>query len=770
MASKPGTCSLIVDTSGGTGKLDVEVLPEPNRSNSDRPGSTSLQIKPIYVRLSDSPDLKRDVNGQIAGFTQQIADWLAVQNPGFTVRVDLHDGVPDVQHVELPVTTAEMLKMWNLDVGPLMPLLRDAGLDTSGWPATIQRADEIQPSKLKQIYVGLVEGPRGQYNSPLSTTEGGCGISSNNPFMLFFTEELDGSPCWYMENLDYRGPSDEDWLAWDLIPRMFDAFRGHPGCDKIISEQYSIPYDQRDVFKVPETDVTRHLVAGRKPPYELDPSRSFYFGISSGEKAGDPCHDIAFSHFWTDIAYDEARPEDPPERTATDRPDDLSEPQVRLYYVLPADSPDRRWDIDGTLDRAVKTANEWLYGQGGHQVRFDLHKGELDIGFVRLDEFESDLWMDPSDPNRRCTDACPEPLWIHRRLDQLGVLTPGKIPVIVYGGGVAPTIRSSGFGCAVAYGFNNILYGGFVTPAIRSFMSGRAGCFAGLNATVPETDNSLGLVVIHEVLHVLGAVDPSAPDENGSEHLTDPFDLMGASLGPIRLDPDRRNYWAHGREDLIDVTRSPFLDPSPPPWSPVASSSLSEPPWWQSAVPQNVKQSWVPMTDSGRAALARRPGEPLPQVLNSPQNSDSSTSFTTTLPPLTLPPTSVGATLPRGNLTQEQMTLAATLNTAFDSDQRVTASNRAFSIFGGDLILPAIDRVIRRLDGIPDFNFILTSNPITISCPVDMDKCITANVRLVVMQQDVGIELNPIWVRDQDRWRLLRSSFCFFADMLSVPC
>lgn len=756
-----GSCSVIIDSAGGTGQLDVEVSPRPTRSDDDRPGSTALHLKPIYVRLSDSPDLERDVNGEIAGFVQQIADWLAVQNPGFTIRVDLHEGVPDVQHVELPITTGEMLERWDLDIGPLMPLLREAGLDDSGWPTSIQRPHEISPSKMKQIYVGLVEGPRGQYNSPLSTTDGGCGISSNNPFMLFFTEELDGSPCWYMENLSYQGPDDEYWLAWDLIPRMFDTFRGHPGCDRTINEQYSIPYDQRDVFKVPETDLIRQLVIGREPPFELDPSRSFYFGISEGEKAGDPCHDIAFSHFWTDVAYDEVRHDALEERTSADRPDDVAGPQVRVYYVLPADGPDRMWDLDGTLDRAVKTANEWLFAKGDHHVRFDLHDGELDVGFVRLPEYEGDLWMDPSNPSLRCTKACPEPPWIHQRLDQLGVLSPNKIPVIVYGGGIAPTIRVSGIGCAMAYGFDNVLYGAFVSPAVRTFMSGWAGCLGGMEATLPESENSLGLVIIHEILHVIGAVDQAAPDENGTKHLVDPYDLMGASLGPIRLDPERRNYWAHGRSDIVDVTRHPLIVPSPPPWSPIASSTSVAGPWWQSAVPQRIRNSWSP---SGGGQLAEG-------AADESRNSDvSDSTTTTTLPPLTLPPSSPGATLPRGNLTQEQISLAGTLNTSFDTDAKVTSSNRAFSIFGGDRMLSSIDRVIERIRDLPDFNFVVTSNPTTVSCSVDAERCVSAQVRLVVMQQDVGVELEPIWVWDQNRWRLLSDSFCEFAEMLSVPC
>ena len=85
-------------------------------------------------------------------------------------------------------------------------------------------------------------------------------------------------------------------------------------------------------------------------------------------------------------------------------------------------------------------------------------------------------------------------------------------------------------------------------------------------------------------------------------------------------------------------------------------------------------------------------------------------------------------------------------------------------------MLSSIDRVIERIRDLPDFNFVVTSNPTTVSWSVDAERCVSAQVRLVVMQQDVGIELEPIWVWDQDRWRLLSDSFCEFAGMLSVPC
>jgi hypothetical protein len=79
---------------------------------ADRPGGNVLDIKPVYIRFSDSPDAKRDTNGDVASFAQGVADFVAIQHPGFTIRLDTVDGVPDVQHIQLPLITRQFLDRW----------------------------------------------------------------------------------------------------------------------------------------------------------------------------------------------------------------------------------------------------------------------------------------------------------------------------------------------------------------------------------------------------------------------------------------------------------------------------------------------------------------------------------------------------------------------------------------------------------------------------------------------------------------------------------
>ena len=71
-------------------------------------------------------------------------------------------------------------------------------------------------------------------------------------------------------------------------------------------------------------------------------------------------------------------------RATTDRPDDLSAPQVHVVYAIPADGVDRRLDVDGSLVNSVGSFQRWLRGQTpGRALRMDTYQGQLDVTFFR---------------------------------------------------------------------------------------------------------------------------------------------------------------------------------------------------------------------------------------------------------------------------------------------------------------------------------------------------------------------------------------------------
>jgi len=565
-ATSPGRCGVRVETEDGAGVIEMTILPAPTRSEIDRPGPNLLDLKPVYIRFSDSPDMQRDTNGQIATFVHDIADFYATQHPGHTLRVDHFDGVPDVQHIELPLTTQQFTDQWTDNLGPLADLLREHGIGEDweqfySWARGNTRPGGIE--QIRRIYVGIVEAPRGAYRSPNNNIEGGCGSSSGNAFIVYFVRELDGSDCFPDQRMaEYGGAQDDGWRGFDALRLAMATLNGNRGCDAAIFSQWEVPLEERPGSIGPLTDIIAYGYRGSQTPKQFDPEGKYYFRINQGPWVGDPCRDVIYSPFVTDIRHDTRPFDDRPGRSLVDRPDDLDGPQVRVLYVLPADSPDDGWDVDGTLDREVKAANEWLFTQGDRRVKFDTSNGDLDVTFVRLPYAEAELWVTPFRTGRKCgpEELCPHPRDLMPVLKDMGVLSPDKIHILVYGGGFNPAVRSHGLGCAGA-----IEVGAMMKPGVRDLMEGFRRCQPWIPATTPDSENAFGLVILHEIFHALGAVSRGAPDADDGYHIgNDPSDLMGGSQGTVKLDPLRRNYWDHGRRDLADITRSALLVPSDP--------------------------------------------------------------------------------------------------------------------------------------------------------------------------------------------------------------
>jgi putative cell wall-binding protein len=591
-AIKVGTCTVRVTGSTGQREVRVDVIPAPSRSNSDRPGGNILDLKPVYIRMSDSPDMRRDTNGEVASFVQGISDFISTQHPGFALRVDEVGGVPDVQHIQLPITTAEFLRRWSPtdNLGPLGSLLIEYGIDVGlegfGYSPTRGFTDLEGVSR---ILVGIIEAPRGAYRSPFNNFDGGCASSSGNGYIGYFVRDLDGSECTGLVGV-FKGSGQES-QTYDAFRLMLDILRANRGCNAKLNAQYGVPLEQRpSSITSPQDPIGYGYAVGEAYPRVLDPHRKYYFQIRSGPDVGNPCVDLIYSPFLTEWWSTSVHNDRVTGRSVGDRPDDIDGDQVRVLYVLPADAPDRRWDMDGRLHAAAATANEWLYANGKHSVRFDTFGGVLDVGFVRLPMAESRLWIRPDGTKCAPDEMCPHPRSLMPILDEMGVLTPGKIHVLVWGGQLMPAIHASGVGCAGA-----IENGAFLSPVLRLPTTNDSNCFVPMLAKVPNSSNSLGLVMLHEVFHVLGGVDNKAPDADGGYHIgNDPSDLMGGSAGTVKLDPRRRNYWDHGRSDLADITRSSFLVPAPSALMPTTYTNLPLE-WWAQRPPQ-----WNPLTPPRR--------------------------------------------------------------------------------------------------------------------------------------------------------------------------
>ena len=70
------------------------------------------------------------------------------------------------------------------------------------------------------------------------------------------------------------------------------------------------------------------------------------------------------------------------DRSAVDRPDEVSGFQIHLVYVVPNGSTDLNVDTNGQIDAWVKEGNAWLSNKVGHSLQFDTFQGLTDVTFL----------------------------------------------------------------------------------------------------------------------------------------------------------------------------------------------------------------------------------------------------------------------------------------------------------------------------------------------------------------------------------------------------
>jgi hypothetical protein len=306
----------------------------------------------------------------------------------------------------------------------------------------------------------------------------------------------------------------------------------------------------------------------------MDVNHDTYFKISQGDRKDDICFDLAYSSFWSPIKNSDSQVDSENVRSARlydNMKDESTLPMVKVFYVLAKDSVDDRLDIDGTIAKQIDTANDWLLASGGKRIRFDTYLGKTEVNFIRLDQTEAELWMDPKLSNTKCKDSpCPELPIFYDALMKRGLLPAPKLAAIFYGGQPTPASRIVRPACSTSG----------PTPATLDRLV-RLNMFTGKRecgdptefATTPDTRNTIGLATLHEIFHLLGGVGNSPNSDTrskvgeciGAGHINDnDSDFMASSKGTVLLDPGNDDYWGHGKSSFVDISLSAFMDPQAP--------------------------------------------------------------------------------------------------------------------------------------------------------------------------------------------------------------
>jgi hypothetical protein len=335
----------------------------------------------------------------------------------------------------------------------------------------------------------------------------------------------------------------------------------------VYRQHYTKTPDENDEALVKKNDPVYYpQYGGKAPPWVMDEDRRFYLRITNGPRAGDPCWDLAYSPFLMRMGSQVGQNDSIAGRITVDRPDDTTAPQVKAYYVLAADSVDDRYDVAGHIAKQVTSANEWLFANGGKRVRWDTYRGDVDVQFVRLKKTEAELWMDPLDPSKKCRyQQCPSLETIVLEMEAAGIPIRNKITAVFFGGQRTFASHADSQACAWG-GWGKAGHVAMYLVSDMNLMTGGIRCSSMTDYTKPtNATNTVGLAMLHEIFHALGAVAFSGPPNgDGNGHIkNDSSDLMGGSQGIVKLDPGNDDYWRHGKT-FADAHRSALMEPAEP--------------------------------------------------------------------------------------------------------------------------------------------------------------------------------------------------------------
>jgi len=245
-------------------------------------------------------------------------------------------------------------------------------------------------------------------------------------------------------------------------------------------------------------------------------------------------------------------------RTTLDQPDLAASPyQVHAVYAIPTDRADGALDVDGTIERSLRSANAWFRGanSGAQGLRLDERlDGSIDVSFFPLALKDNDY----ASLGVRAVDA------MAAEIRASGLYDPRKIFIIYYDGG-----NSSYCGSGQLGGHFSALY-------LRAARPGYAPCdfmpFAA-EPTSPAAYHEWG--AIHEIVHNLGFVQKCAPHHNSYDPThtgDDPSDLMWGptsasdtrAWAPTVVDPGEDDYYGANVPAAcsLNLFASAFLEPN----------------------------------------------------------------------------------------------------------------------------------------------------------------------------------------------------------------
>ena len=233
----------------------------------------------------------------------------------------------------------------------------------------------------------------------------------------------------------------------------------------------------------------------------------------------------------------------PPIRSAEDRVDDFTGPQVHVIYVVPLGASDRKLDTELDIANSVDVFQTWLSRASGLQIRFDRYEGVVDVSFFALTQSDSQMRsLGPYIVSE-----------INSELTAAGVIRPDKRYLVYYDGGSASVCGGAAWPPTV----------GGQTAAVYLRACGGP-------SLAQQPDDPPGyweFAALHDLIHTLGVVSLEAPHytSDNPAHVPEPNDLMyGGGSGPwepTTVDVNNDDYFAPNLANgLANLAVNPFVE------------------------------------------------------------------------------------------------------------------------------------------------------------------------------------------------------------------
>jgi hypothetical protein len=201
-----------------------------------------------------------------------------------------------------------------------------------------------------------------------------------------------------------------------------------------------------------------------------------------------------------------------PGRSPNDRPDDHRYDQIRPIYVTSSDGPDFAHDTDGRICNSMRAMATWFHAQSGKYLRFDTQDGLIDIGFLKLDL--TDATMAGNDPGNASIDTGHA--FVRERLErELAPLRGNKLYAVYYEG-------SSFYACGGG-AYPPLIIGRVGAMYLRAIPTGQTvPCGDSYPWGTPDLVPSyVDYGILHELIHSLGLVPDTSPNEHTVGHVYD---------------------------------------------------------------------------------------------------------------------------------------------------------------------------------------------------------------------------------------------------------